>query len=142
MAMDDRRPCAQSQSAHANQNAAGASVKTPMTEIRLTATSGAEMIANGSFHRFQEIKHTAKAATSQTTAIALEVIQSQVTTGELLFAEHPHGRDAITKTDSSTAPKAQAPKTEAMTLVSRVYRCGREAGTKVLSLFAAQDCSR
>jgi hypothetical protein len=94
-------------------------VKTPMTEIMLTATSGAEMIANGSFHRFQEIKHTANAAMSQTAAIALEVTQSQVTTGESLLAEHPHGLDAITKTDSSTAPNAQAPKTKAMTLVSR-----------------------
>jgi hypothetical protein len=118
--MGDRRPCAHSQSAHANQNAAGARVKTPTTEIMLIATSGADMIANGSFHCFHEIQHTADAATSQTVAITLEVAQSQ-TMGDSLLAEQPHGLDAITKTDSSTAARAHAPNTKATTLVIRKY---------------------
>lgn len=99
-------------------------MKTPTTEIRLTATSGAEIIAIGSFHRFHEVKHTANAAMSQTAAIAFEVTQSQVTTGESLLAEHPHGLDAITKTDNSTAPNAHAPNNKAMALVIRRNKSG------------------
>jgi hypothetical protein len=136
--MDDRRPCAHSHKAHANQNAAGAIVKTPTTEITLTAISGAEMTANGSFHRFHAIRHTAKPAASQTAAITLDVTQSQVTTGESLFAEQPHGLEAITKTDSSTAANAHAPKTKAMTLVVRRYAFGGAAVTTRLSLWGAK----
>lgn len=52
--MEERLPCAHNHNAHPNHNAAGASEKTPITEIRLIATSGAEMIANSNFHRFHE----------------------------------------------------------------------------------------
>jgi hypothetical protein len=122
--MADRRPCVHIHNAQANQNAAGAMAKTPITEIRLTASSGAEMTASTSFHRFHEITHTAKPVTSQMAAITLEVTQSQVTMVESLLAEHPHGLDAITNTDRSTAPKAQAPKTRAIALVIRRYAFG------------------
>jgi hypothetical protein len=132
--MADRRPCVHIHSAHANQNAAGANAKTPNTEIMLTASSGAEMTASTSFHRFHAITHTAKPATSQMAAITLEVTQSQVTMGEALLAEHPHGLDAITKTDRSTAPKAQAPKTRAIALVIRGNALGRASTSTALSL--------
>ena len=114
-----RRPCAHCHRAHANQNAAGASEKTPITEIRLTASSGAEITASGKVHRLKAIRQTTKAATNQTAAITLDVTQSQVTPVVSLLAEQPQGLDAITKTDSTTAANAHAPKTTAMRLVIR-----------------------
>ncbi len=78
-----------------------------------------------------------QATASQTAAI--DVTQSQVTTGESLFAEQPHGLDAITKTDSSTAANAHAPKTKATTLVVRRYAFGGAAVTTRLSLWAGKD---
>ncbi len=97
------------------------------------------MIASGSFHRFHDTRHTTKAATSQPAAITLDVIQSHVTTGDSLFAEQPHGLDAITTTDSRTAARAAAPKTKAMTLVVRIYEFAGTSGTNGLSLFVAED---
>jgi hypothetical protein len=137
--MEERLPCAHNHNAHPNHNAAGASEKTPITEIRLIATSGAEMIANSNFHRFHETKQTAKAAASQTAAITLDVIQSQVTTGDSLFAEQPQGLDAITKTDSRTAPRAPTPKAKAMTLVVRISEFAGASETNELSLFVAEE---
>jgi len=92
----NRLPRVHSHSAHANQKAAGAIAKTPITEIRLTAISGAEMIASDSFHRCHAIRHTARPAASQTAAITLDVTQSQVTTGDSLFAEQLQGLDVLT----------------------------------------------
>src|ERR1700687_4343628 len=102
-AIEYRWPCAHCHRAHANQNAEGASEKTPITEIRLTASSGAEITPSGKVHRLKAIRQTTKAATNQTAAITLDVTQSQVTPVVSLLAEQPHGLDAITKTDSSTA---------------------------------------
>ena len=118
-AIEDRRPCAHCHRAHANQNAAGANEKTPITEIRLTASSGAEITASGKVLRPTAIRQTTKAATNQTAATTLDVTQSQVTPVVSLLAEQPHGLDAITETDSSTAANAHAPKATAMKLVIR-----------------------
>lgn len=71
--------------------------------------------------------------------ITLDVIQSQVTTGDSLLAEQPHGLEAITKTDSSTTARAHAPKKKAMPLVVRRYEFAGALGTNGLSLFVAQD---
>jgi hypothetical protein len=98
--------------------------------MRLTAISGVEMIANSSLRRFHTIRHTAKPAASQTAAITLDVTQSQVTTTEPSeVIEQPHGLDAITKTDSNSAPKAPAPNTNAMTSVFRGWASGGVAET-------------
>jgi hypothetical protein len=132
--MEKRLPCAHNHNAHPNHNAAGASEKTPTTEIRLIAKSGAEMIANSNFHRFHDTKHTAKAAVSHAAATTLDVIQSQVTTGDSLFAEQPQGLEANTKTDSRTAARAAAPNTKAMTLVVRMYEFAGTSETNGLSL--------
>jgi hypothetical protein len=117
--MDDRSPGVRSHSAQANQNAAGATVKIPRKEMRLTAVKTPEMIASARNHRFQASKHGDKPATSQTTAMTLEVTQSQFTTADPLLAEQPKGLDAITNTDSNSAATAHAPKTNAMPLVVR-----------------------
>ena len=58
-----------------------------------------------------------KATRSPTAATARDVTQSQVTTGESLLVEQPHGLDAITKTDMRTAIRAAAPKKKAMRVV-------------------------
>ena len=105
-------------------------MNTPSTEITLAASSDTEMIANGSFHRFHAIMHTARPAASQTPAISLDVAQSQVTTEESLFAEQPHGLDPIANAESSTAASAHTPKTKAMTWVARRVALG---GCKVHS---------
>jgi hypothetical protein len=130
--MDDRSAGVRSHRAHANQNAAGASVKIPRKEKRLTAVKTPEIIASARFHRFHAIRHGDKPAISQTTAITLEVTQSHVTPEDALFAEQPHGLEAITKTESTTAATAHAPKTIAMTLVIRRWALG--AATVTLSL--------
>lgn len=80
------------------------------------------MATNANHHPFHEIRQTAKPPASQTPAITLDVTQSQVTVGDSLFAEHPHGLDDITKTDSSTAATARVLKTIAITLVIRSCR--------------------
>jgi hypothetical protein len=94
-------------------------VKIPRKEKRLTAVKTPAIIASARFHRFHTIRHGDKPATSQTTAITLDVTQSHVTTGDALFAEQPHGLEAITKTESNTAATAHAPKTKARTWVAR-----------------------
>ena len=117
--MDDRSPGVRSHNAHANQNAAGPSVKIPRKEMRLTAVKTPEIIASARYHRFKAIRHGVKPATSQTTAIPLDVTQSHVTKGDPLVAEQPNGLEAITKTESNTAATAHAPKTQARTRVAR-----------------------
>jgi hypothetical protein len=87
--------------------------------MRLNAVKSPETIASARFQRFNAIRPKDKPARSQATAITLEVTQSQVTTGDPLLAEQPKGLDAITKTESNTAAKAHAPKTNARTLVAR-----------------------
>jgi hypothetical protein len=77
------------------------------------------MIARGSFHLLHEITHTPRAAASQAAATNLEVTQSQVTSGDSLFAEQPHGLDANTNTDSNTTAKAAALKTVAIVVCVR-----------------------
>ena len=108
-----------SQSAQASQKAAGASVKVPRTEIRLKAMSASEIAASTSAHRLQEIRHMASAATNQIAASHRDVIQSQVTTGDWLETEQPHGLDHITKTESTAASSARAANTSAMRVVGR-----------------------
>jgi len=118
--IDDRSPGVRSQSAQPNQNAAGARVKTPTEEMRLTAVKRPAIIASARFHRLNATRHTDKPAISQTTAITLEVTQSQVTMcGSGPLAKQPQGLDAITRAESNSAAKAQTPKTNAMTLVVR-----------------------
>jgi hypothetical protein len=117
--MDDRSAGVLSHSEHANQNAAGASVKIPRKEMRLTAVKTPEIIASARFHRFHAIRHGDKPATSQTPAITLDVTQSHVTRGVSLLAEQPKGLETITKTESNTAATAHAPKTKARTWVAR-----------------------
>jgi hypothetical protein len=117
--IEGRRPCVHCHRAHDNQNAAGASEKTPLTEIRLTTSSGPEITASGKVHRLNAIRQTTKAATNQRLAITLDVTQSQVTPVVSLLAEQPHGLDAITNTDISTAASAHTPNTTAMMLVVR-----------------------
>src|SRR5258708_385361 len=111
--MDDRSPGVRSHSAHPNQRAAGASVKTPGAEKRLIAVKTPEIIDSARYQRFNPISPRDNPAISQTTATALDVTQSQVTTGDWLFAEQPNGLDAITKTESNPAATAHAPNTKA-----------------------------
>src|ERR1700694_134793 len=125
------RPCVHNHNAHPSHSAAGASEKTPTTDTTPTTSSTAEMIASGSVQRFHETKLTPKAARRKTAAINRDVTQSQLTTGESLLAEHPHGLDAMTKTDSKTATSAAAPKTKAMMLVVRA--CGLAAESEANS---------
>lgn len=87
--------------------------------MKLIAVKTPEIIASARFHRFNAIRPRDKPAISQTTATTLDVTQSHVTTEDWLFAEHPKGLDAITKTDSNTAATAHAPKIKAITLVAR-----------------------
>jgi hypothetical protein len=95
-AITSRRSLLHDHSAQSNQKAAGANVKTPATEIKLKARSGSETAASASGHRFHEIREIARAATSHPAATHLDVPQSQLTVGELLDNEQPHGLDAIT----------------------------------------------
>jgi hypothetical protein len=60
-----------------------------------------------------------RATARKTAAISLDVTQSHVTPDVMLLAEHPHGLDAMTKTDTRAANTAAAPKARAMRLVVR-----------------------
>jgi hypothetical protein len=115
----DGRPSVHNHMAHPNHSAAGVSTKTPIAETNPIGSSRAEMMASGSFQRFQATRQMARPVASQMAATTREVIQSQVTTGDSLVAEQPHGLDAMTKTESRTANTAAAAKAKAVMLVVR-----------------------
>src|ERR1700686_2739870 len=114
-----RRPRDHDHIAHPNHSAAGANEKTPSTEMKPTTSSAAETIARGIVHRFHATKVMPKATIRKRAAITLDVVQSQVTAEDWLPAEQPHGRDAITNTDSRTAARAAAANPTAILLVVR-----------------------
>lgn len=91
-----RRSLLHSHSAQPNQKAAGASVKTPANDTKLKASRSADTAASAIAHRFTEMRKITRLAPSHTPATHLDVTQSQLTVGEPLDIEHPHGLDAIT----------------------------------------------
>jgi hypothetical protein len=94
-------------------------VKIPITEITLNAMSGSDMAANASVHRFNETRQMASATTSQAAANHRDVTQSQLTTGDWLDTEQPHGLDHMTNTESRAASSARAANPSAMKVVER-----------------------
>jgi len=71
-------------------------VNTPANEIMLNARSGSETAASAIVHRFQDTSEMTSAAVSQAAATHLDVTQSQLTAGDELEMEQPHGLEAIT----------------------------------------------
>ncbi len=118
-AIKARRSRLKSHNAQQSQRAAGASVNTPADEIRLNARRGTATTTRARVHRLHDIAVMPRAATSQSPATHLDVTQSQVTTEDALDVEHPHGREAITKTEPRAATRPSAANPRAMNLVFR-----------------------
>lgn len=70
------------------------------------ASRGNDISANSRALLFQESTHTTRPSSSHTKATSFEVLQSQLTSGDSLLDEHPHGLDAITKADQTRAAVA------------------------------------
>jgi hypothetical protein len=94
----------------------------PANEIRLNAINASEIPASAIFHRFQAIAQIPIAATSQTAATHLDVVQSQLIAVDPLEIEQPHGREAMTTTEITAATSARAPNARAMKFVVRRVR--------------------
>jgi hypothetical protein len=89
------------------------------------------MAASATVHRFQEITEIANATTSQTAPTTRDVTQSQLTAGDSLVIEQPHGLETITNTDRSAARRATTAKAMAMELVARSPALRETAMTQV-----------
>jgi len=85
----------------------------------LKPSSSSEIAARATVHRFQEITAVVSATPNHAPPNHRDVTQSQVTIGEPLDIEQPHGLETITTTESRAASSATAQKAMAIDLVVR-----------------------